>query len=465
MVETLLPENSSALEIALADAGDFRPEVVSAVDSLPGFKFDPPDGFIPFLIWEYGLGEILPFLDDPRQAIQEGILWQRLRGTEAGLRLALSWIGMQGVATEQEGIGEHYAEFQMDSGGVPKSPKDFEALLQLTNLSIPLRSRLSRIYHGYDLRRYILDDTVLGKGLLSDYSGVRLPGFPVLSFGRERSTHTLFPEQNINRVLTRAFSTEARYEDRLLLDFFSLGDIPVKNLKAGHAHLFTLSWGELTPEILREAHVFCKSEIVLSDDNEPLGDTNSALPAFYLKQEGDYPTLDETRWDDDGFKVLKVPMDERFDRQTGIFVDDGNHDIDSSRSQKTLRTEWFREQRDFPTLDETRPLLNRQTGRLQHFTILNPEFWEGAFGFLAVHGHIYSYFADAFLDWQFNNKRSSLHVVPVDLSDGLEPSKARESVHTEHKTMPPVNWPMSYWPDLTWNEAQYITSMNHIRSN
>ena len=70
MVDTLLPENSSALEIALADAGDLKPEVISAVDALPGFKFSPPDSFIPFLIWEYGLGEILPFLDNPRLAIQ-----------------------------------------------------------------------------------------------------------------------------------------------------------------------------------------------------------------------------------------------------------------------------------------------------------------------------------------------------------------------------------------------------------
>ena len=465
MVDTLLPENSSALEIALADAGDLKPEVISAVDSLPGFKFDPPDSFIPFLIWEYGLGEILPFLDNPRKTIQEGILWQRLRGTELGLRLALSWIGMQGTTTEQEGVGEHYAEFQMDSGGVPKSPEDFDALLKLTNLSIPLRSRLSRIYHGYDLRRYILDDTVLGKGLLSDYSGIRLSGFPMLSFGRNRSSHTVFPEQNINRILTRAFSNEAKYEDRLLLDFFNLGDIPVKNLQAGHAHLFTLSWGELTPEIFIEANIFCKSEIVLSDDNEPLGDTNSSLPAFYLEQEGEYPTLDETKWDEDGFKVIKVPMDERFDREAGVFTDDSSHNIENSNSRRILRTEWFREQRDFPTLDETLPLLNGTTGRHQRFVFLNPEFWQGFFSFPAVHGHLYSYFTDAFLDWQFDNARSSLHVVPVDLSSDKETSLNRQSLHTEHKEIPPMSWPMNYWPNQSWNDAQYLTSMSHIRSN
>ena len=468
MVATLLPENSSALEIALADAGDLKPEVISAVDALPGFKFSPPDSFIPFLIWEYGLGEILPFLDNPRLAIQEGILWQRLRGTESGLRLALSWIGMQGTATEQEGVGEHYAEFQMDSGGVPKSPEDFDALLKLTNLSIPLRSRLSRIYHGYDLRRYILDDTVLGNGLLSDYSGIRLPGFPMLSFGRSRSSHTVFPEQNINRILTRTFSSEAKYEDRLLLDYFNLGDIPVPNLGVGHSHLSVYGWGKLTPDISRKTSTFCKSEIVLSDDNETLGDTNSSLPAFYLKQEGEYPILDETDWGDE-FKVIRSPIDERFDRKTKSLMNEGVEYF-VQRTQHSHHVLHFFDE----ILNPAYPVLRNSIkgfyaeSRFGEGWPMVPwirGLWGERTGLRVGHEKVHTNTTDFNLDYTTGRTRRSLHVIPVDLSDGREIKRTRESRHAEHIEIPPPSWPELYWADPSWVDAQYLTSMNHTRSN
>ena len=89
----LLPANATPLEQALSLATDSLSRLALPTDAIRQFKTDPSDPLLPWLIWEYGLGELLPYLPEPRQAIAEGILWQRLRGTPAALTTALAWIG------------------------------------------------------------------------------------------------------------------------------------------------------------------------------------------------------------------------------------------------------------------------------------------------------------------------------------------------------------------------------------
>ncbi|MCZ4128623.1 phage tail protein [Stutzerimonas balearica] len=167
----LLPANATPLEQTLSLATDPLFRLALPADAIRQFKSDPSDPLLPWLIWEYGLGELLPYLPEPRRAIAEGILWQRLRGTPAALATALSWIGMR-ATVEQEPPGVHFAEFQLDPGQVLDSDTAIANLIAIARLSAPARSRLSRIYHGYDLRRVVLDESRLGEALLSDHSGV-----------------------------------------------------------------------------------------------------------------------------------------------------------------------------------------------------------------------------------------------------------------------------------------------------
>ena len=114
--------------------------MASEADAIRQFKSDPSDPLLPWLIWEYGLGELLPYLPEPRRAIAEGILWQRLRGTPAALATALSWIGMS-ASVEQEPPGVHFAEFQLDPGQVLDSDTAIAHLIAIARLSAPARSR------------------------------------------------------------------------------------------------------------------------------------------------------------------------------------------------------------------------------------------------------------------------------------------------------------------------------------
>ncbi len=289
----LLPPNATALECSLSLSTDLLTRLGGETEPLKGFKTDPSDSLLPWLIWEYGLGELLPYLPDPRRAIAEGIRWQRLRGTPAALTTALSWIGAT-ATVEQETPGIHFAEFQFDPGQVLDDDGSIANLIAIARLSAPARSRLSRIYHGWDLRRLVLDESRLGEALLSDHSGVFWrDGQTKLSFGRGFAQDALASGQQIapNREAVR-FAV-ARLIDRYLLDFSALGDPGhTPNEEILHSHLFTLANALGVPDAttLLPERRFARAMVVLSDST-PLGDINANLPRFVWQEEGQVLTL------------------------------------------------------------------------------------------------------------------------------------------------------------------------------
>ena len=139
-LEALLPPNATAFEKALSQAMDLHGRGAPLSDALPGFKLDAPDALLPWLIWEYGLGELVPYLREPRRVLEEGLLWQRMRGTPESLRMALGWVGLAEVALEQEPPGVHFAEFQLDPGRVLRDDALIADLVAVAKLAAPARS-------------------------------------------------------------------------------------------------------------------------------------------------------------------------------------------------------------------------------------------------------------------------------------------------------------------------------------
>ena len=313
----LLPPNATALECSLSLSTDLLTRLGGETEPLKGFKTDPSDSLLPWLIWEYGLGELLPYLPDPRRAIAEGIRWQRLRGTPAALTTALSWIGAT-ATVEQETPGIHFAEFQFDPGRVLDDDGSIANLIAIARLSAPARSRLSRIYHGHDLRRVVLDESRLGEALLSDHSGVFWrDGQTKLSFGRGFAQHALASGQQIapNREAVR-FAV-ARLIDRYLLDFSALGDPGhTPNEEILHSHLFTLANALGVPDAttLLPERRFARAMVVLSSST-PLGDINANLPRFAWQEVGQAITLGGSdKLSATPHRLIRVEVLERFTR-------------------------------------------------------------------------------------------------------------------------------------------------------
>jgi len=110
----LLPPNATTLErdfsrsvSSLERTGAATPVVRTAK------RVGIPDSVVPWLIYEYGLGELLDFIPDQRQAIADGVPWQRIRGTPQSLIDALDWIGLEGEIDESEGGTTRWAEYQI----------------------------------------------------------------------------------------------------------------------------------------------------------------------------------------------------------------------------------------------------------------------------------------------------------------------------------------------------------------
>lgn len=181
---SLLPPNATPLMRAIEDAPAFA-ATFAPVELMIGAKFAAPDGWLPWLIWEYGIGELLPYLDDPRRAIHEGVLWQRTRGTPAALATSFGWRGFSGAKIEETGPGRRYYWFQVDPGKIALGGESAD-LVGLSALSAPARARLIRLYHGLDRREFRLSKSALsGPDLLSGWSGVWDPTLQVwLSYGQ-----------------------------------------------------------------------------------------------------------------------------------------------------------------------------------------------------------------------------------------------------------------------------------------
>lgn len=183
----LLPTNASDFEKSFSLSTDVLTKLGTAADAIARFKSVPNDPLLPFLIWEYGLGEVQPYLLEPRRVIREGLLWQRLRGTPAALRMALGWIGLQ-PSLEEDGVGDNWATYQL---GLPQiaDAATVRRVAHLARLSQPARCRLWRIYTDvFDRRPIVLSNgPVLSDGWLSFYSGVPVEGEPgedvLVSFG------------------------------------------------------------------------------------------------------------------------------------------------------------------------------------------------------------------------------------------------------------------------------------------
>ena len=217
----LLPPNATTLERDLSRSTSSLQRTGGSVPTIRTAKrVNIPDSVVPWLIYEYGLGEILPYLgNNQRRAIAEGVLWQRIRGTPEAVRIALGWINVTGVIDESEGGSARWAEYQLGLSEGTSGEQIIDDIVGVARISSPVRSRLQRIYAVYDFRRFVLDDSLLSDGgMLSDHSGVRpRPDWPQISYGEIHSS-LVVENATVASTHTDVIGVLVRNFDRFLLD-------------------------------------------------------------------------------------------------------------------------------------------------------------------------------------------------------------------------------------------------------
>lgn len=250
---SILPSNASPYEIAAAESTDILTRLGADADVIARFKSVPNDPVLPFLIWEYGLGEIQQYLIDPRAVIREGVKWQRLRGTPAALRMAFSWIGQE-VEIEEDS-GAHWATYQLGLQQIADT-EDVRRNLHLARLSQPARCRLWRIYTDVFDRRPIIvsEGPALGDGWLSFYSGTPVDGSleddtdgVLVSFG---ARHAVQSEPYMTADIIGSFGGSinfgflAPYLDRFTVGRSQLSQHYPRNHGFAVSSLFSILWAD-----------------------------------------------------------------------------------------------------------------------------------------------------------------------------------------------------------------------------
>ena len=351
----LLPSSSTRLERDLSASMNTLERVAAGAELIRTAKRENiPDSVVPFLIYEYGLGELLPYLSDPRTAIATGVLWQRLRGTPQSFRIALGWIGNDGTIEESEGGTINWSQFQLGLASAPVDLSQTDSVVEIGRLSSPVRSSLFRIYGGwYDGRRFKLDEHMLsGLDPLCDHTGVYLkPEWPQLSFGREFKDEQGDISGDLAAALGihRATGINGLYEDRTYLSNSVLGETSWRTLHIEdlssvisrlHFSIYGPFWNNATDwaapyawdqvfdwaglqNKFTPALKFARAGMYLSDYAE-LGDTNACLPVRELTEFGDgaiqlsegNPDTGEGILSEHLSRVEFVEINERFERNT-----------------------------------------------------------------------------------------------------------------------------------------------------
>ncbi|WP_375648057.1 phage tail protein, partial [Bartonella sp. AA56HLJMS] len=184
-------------EKRLADACDFHQDIDGSVLGISRAKLiTRPPRFLPWLIEEYGLGELTPYVPNLYDLIDQGLQWQRIRGSLAAIEMGLEWLEITARFQPAWTGRAWWNSFQLDFDQLPER-KSLEAIEAITDLSKSLRSDFRRGTYGYNVQAVECNMSRLDDSMLEYESGVRLTaGGTLFSFGRTTEiNHTLTKEE------------------------------------------------------------------------------------------------------------------------------------------------------------------------------------------------------------------------------------------------------------------------------
>ncbi len=185
MTKDLLPFGTTSTAESIARMLDSHGRYAHHIDKIKhiGVTFTPED-WVPWLIWDYGLEEVVPYVRDMQRVLAEGPEWQRTRGTDRAFEIAFTWLNSEGYIDAPD--GRHmWWEYQL---GFTQSPSDLEQLKQLvglSRLSQAAEGELFRIFsEDFDHRPVRMDEHCYDDGLFDGYSGLKMwEGSPLISVG------------------------------------------------------------------------------------------------------------------------------------------------------------------------------------------------------------------------------------------------------------------------------------------
>lgn len=178
----ILPPASTPFERAFVQASDVFARLSPFISGFARAKYtDPAPDMLPWLVDEYGLGELTPYVPNIYDLIRDGVSWQRIRGTHASVAKALGWLGYSCWVEEAPARRRWWNRAQLALDRVRDNEDDLDKLEGVSHLSVPARTDIWRGYHGFDIRPQEFSRSRWGRTAYGSSSGVWLepkPKFP-----------------------------------------------------------------------------------------------------------------------------------------------------------------------------------------------------------------------------------------------------------------------------------------------
>jgi hypothetical protein len=200
----LAPDNATDRELAIAATIDPFARLADLYSLIPQADRNPPPEWMPYLIAEWGLGELSPYLPNLYELAREGVDWQRIRGTPGAVTKGLGWLGYAATYEAQPARRRRWHLWQMALSRLPDAERpDLERIDGIASLSDDAISHFWRGYRGYDVRALSWSGSSWGGAIWSDHSGVRITaGGAVWSFGRRHEVEIELGEPELTALGT-----------------------------------------------------------------------------------------------------------------------------------------------------------------------------------------------------------------------------------------------------------------------
>ncbi|MBF5003367.1 phage tail protein [Diaphorobacter caeni] len=141
---TILPPSSTVLERVIDTT--FPRGWGAMADGIEPAAMQANDSVLPWVAQQWQISRFDRYFDDTRELIAQGLPWLRERGTAAGVRRVLSWLGYTAVTLDEDGARLHI------NPGREVSNADIAEMAYAVRNTIPLHVAFYRVFYRYDLR-------------------------------------------------------------------------------------------------------------------------------------------------------------------------------------------------------------------------------------------------------------------------------------------------------------------------
>ncbi len=198
----LAPGNATDRDLVIAEVCDPLVRLADAYDAIRANDRSPSPDWMPWLVAEWGLGELVPYIPNPYLLCEVGPSWQRIRGTPAAIATGIGWVDYAATLEWALPRRRRWHLWQMLLDRLPDAEQpDLDRIDGIASLSDDATSHFWRGFRGWDVRPMETGMRRWGAAMWGASSGVRIRDRGALwSFGRRHEVDRTLSEAELTAL-------------------------------------------------------------------------------------------------------------------------------------------------------------------------------------------------------------------------------------------------------------------------